>query len=328
MNNKGTMKKILFLFILTFLLLNLPVSAANDTASSSTGKLSFQFRFMNIEETDYRMNFLQEQLNFFNFKEDKQLNKTLITQFLMMLDANFEWEEDKISDGIDDIDLNGRPDEIYAQIFPAKHERSYLTQLLDDYNREKYFEYLSHLQEESTEYEHIIFLGDSRFVGIRDYTGYDDRCHFICEVGTGYSWLTGTAYGSLQEYKNQLGTENTAVVINLGVNDLTGGGPFDGLAAQYAAFVNDSIKPLGFDVYYMSVNPVNDSACAAAGYTLYNGKVEDFNENLRTRLVEDVTWMDTYSWFSANGLGFSGDGLHYPAGTNQAIVDEAVARLS
>lgn len=311
--------------VFTCLLFTIPASAAGGT----DGKLLFQFRFMEMEDTAYRLEFLQKQLDFFDFENDSKLNEGLITQILMLVNANFEWEEDKIGHGISDIDFSAKPQVIYETLFKEELDRNYLVQLVDDYHSEKIFAYLKTLQEEYAGYEHIIFLGDSRFVGIRDYTGYDERCHFICEIGTGYSWFTGSAYSALLDYQNQLGenVKNTAVVINLGVNDLTGGGPFDGLASQYAAFVNDSIVPLGFDIYYMSVNPVNDAACASAGISLYNGKIENFNENLRTRLSAEVNWLDTYSWFFASGLGYSGDGLHYPGGTNQAIVNEALARL-
>lgn len=315
----------LILFLFTICVFTLPVRAA----APDSGKLSFQFRFMNMEETDYRLTFLKKQLSYFDFEADPDLNQTLITQLLMLVDANFEWEEEKIGNGISDLDFSADPQDIYEKLFPEEHERIYLTQLVDSHNMEAYFEYLKSVQEKYADYDHIIFLGDSRFVGIRDYTGYDERCQFICEIGMGYSYLTETGYQTLVDYYNNHGgnAENTAVVINLGVNDLTGGGPFDSLAAQYADFINQNIVPLGFDIYYMSVNPVDDASCAASGYTISNDKVANFNVNLHPRLSEEVTWLDTYSWFLENGLACSGDGLHYPANTNQALVSETIVRL-
>lgn len=318
--------KVLILSLLLSCIFVLPVSAEGP----SEGRLLFQFRFMGMEETDYRMDFLREQLEYFGFEEDKQLNETLITQLLMLVDSRFEWETDKIGFGISDVDFSGDLDDICAAIFPEDHQRSYICQMVDEYNWQIFFQYLSTLQVTHSGYEHLLFLGDSRFVGIRDYTGYDERCSFICEIGTGYSWFTGTAYQELLSYADSLGEacDRTALIINLGVNDLVGSGPFDGLASQYAAFVNEYIVPLGFDVYYMSVNPVEDALCSGAGYTITNDKIMNFNENLRAYLSAEVTWIDTYSWFQSNGLGFSSDGLHYTGDTNQAIVNEITWVLS
>lgn len=324
------MKKVCYCLItLLFFIFPLFRPFHADAAKMDPGKLMFQFRFMEIEQTDYRLNFIEEQLENFDFEKDEDLNEVVMTQLLMLVNDNFEWEEDKIGKGISGIDFSAAPETVYEQLFPAEHSRSYLSRLADDHNREQYFTYLAALQEQYGAYENIIFLGDSRFVGIRDYTGYEASCHFICEIGTGYSWLTGPAYQALLNYRDQLGGDvaDTALVINLGVNDLTGGGPFDSLAAGYADFVNQEIVPLGFEVFYMSVNPVNDSLCAASGYSLYNGKVENFNANLQTRLSEEVSWLDTYQWFFQSGLSCSADGLHYPADTNQAILNEALERL-
>jgi len=322
--------KMIFKPILLALLLSLffhfPVFASQ---AGEHGKLLFQFRFMNVEESNYRLEFLQSQLDFFDFEQSPELNKNLMVQLLILLNENFSWEERNIAYGMHRVDFNASLEEIYDILFQADSDRNYLLRLADEQHLTPLFDYLKSLYGQYPRYKDIFFVGDSRFVGIRDYTSYDSRCHFVAEIGTGYPWFAGAAYSSLVQHRDNLGgnIENAAVVINLGVNDLVGGGPFDGLAAQYAALVNDHILPLGFDVYYMSVNPVHDGSCSAAGIPLSNGKVENFNENLRTRLSEDVFWLDIYSWFHEVGLGYAGDGLHYPAGTNQAIIDETLHRL-
>ena len=78
------------------------------------------------------------------------------------------------------------------------------------------------------------------------------------------------------------------------------------------------------DLWFMSVNPVDQAAEAANGYSVLNSQIEAFNDKLRAAFPE--RYIDTYSYLRAGGFS-AGDGVHYSAATYEAIQNYAVAFL-
>lgn len=153
----------------------------------------------------------------------------------------------------------------------------------------------------------VVFVGDSRTVQMEMAVDYDSSVFsFIGESGMGYDWFAGTA---VYRTEGKLGPYHTAVIINMGVNDL-------GNVKRYAQLVNRKAaewKLRGASVFYASVNPVND------GYpTVSNAQIRDFNDTLRSLLSEDVVWIDTYSYMMNNGYTAT-DGLHYDINTYKGL---------
>lgn len=139
----------------------------------------------------------------------------------------------------------------------------------------------------------IIFVGDSRTVGM-EYAVNNDDYTWICEVGKGYYWLKENI-DQVDDYAQP----GTKVIINLGVNDL-------GNASKYVELINSYVDlwtSEGIEIYYSAVTPVGDT-------TVTNEQIESFNETLQAGLDSRVTWIDSYTYLLENGFS-SSDGLHY-----------------
>ncbi|MCR4584589.1 MAG: hypothetical protein K5686_02590 [Lachnospiraceae bacterium] len=152
--------------------------------------------------------------------------------------------------------------------------------------------------------ENIIFVGDSRTVGMKWAVG-KNKYKWIAESGMGYGWLTGTAGPMLAVSANA----GVKMVFNLGVND-------PGNGERYAEYINKKAEKwckAGVTIYYVSVNPVIDGCSNAT-----NEKVDACNEVLKKTLDEQVRWIDTNTYLFDRGFN-TRDGLHYDEDTYRAI---------
>lgn len=139
----------------------------------------------------------------------------------------------------------------------------------------------------------IIFVGDSRTVGM-EYAVNDDDSTWLCEVGKGYYWLKENI-ALIDDYA----TSGSKVIFNLGVNDLNNSSKYIELINSYM----DLWTSEGIEVYYSAVTPVGDT-------TVTNDQIESFNNALKEGLDDRITWIDSYSFLTENGFS-SSDGLHY-----------------
>jgi hypothetical protein len=168
-------------------------------------------------------------------------------------------------------------------------------------------------EEEAASYDKIIFVGDSRTEGMRDALGTGDA--YICKSGEGYSWLTSTA---ASELAGQV-TENSAIVVSLGVNDLYNVG-------NYLNYFNSMKDMYGCALYINSVDPVDEVAEGQQKYKVYNSEIENFNNIIRSGLREDINYLDSYSHMM--DVGFSApDGVHYSTSTYQEIYNYILGNL-
>ena len=153
----------------------------------------------------------------------------------------------------------------------------------------------------------IVFIGDSRTVQLQRAVDYDkDFCYFSAESSMGYDWMRSTGVPQADGWI----TDKTAVVINMGVNDLAN-------AERYAAYVNElavNWTQRGAKLWYMSVNPVGEHA------SVTNEQISEFNSTMQEELESGIGWIDTNSLLWQQGFT-AGDSLHYDEKTYQKIYD-------
>lgn len=141
--------------------------------------------------------------------------------------------------------------------------------------------------------DNYIFVGDSRFVGMQKIAEND---LFFAETGEGLNYFRK----QLENIKNGY-TENSIIVIGLGVNDLNN-------IDFYIKEINELSKK--YNVAYLSVNPVNEEICSDYGYTITNDDIDNFNSKLKKNLSKNVVFLDSNTYLMKNGFN-APDGLHY-----------------
>lgn len=195
-------------------------------------------------------------------------------------------------------------------------------------------------QADIRKFKQVIFVGDSRTEYMRntlkelsDQSGIEitKGVEFVCEAGKGLEWMQSTGYRELynkiKDGKDSPLEKPTAVIINLGINDLKH-------ISSYVLYLN-SIAPIlkehGCRLYYMSVNPINRSMLKVEGKAdRSEAAVRNFNSTIQSALSASYTYIDTYSYLKATGYGFdngygiigsggSDDGLHYTTQTYKRI---------
>ena len=170
-------------------------------------------------------------------------------------------------------------------------------------------------EEEIKEPSKIIFVGDSRTVGMYCYTynnwkdgntviKYDLNGDFwSSKVSMGYKWMVNTGIPAIEDKI----TDNTAVVILMGVNDITEAN----IMGNYAAYINNKAaewKAKGADTYFVSINPVRKP-----NYGVTNELISQWNNIISSTLSEDVEYIDTFSTLLNSAV--YADDVHYKADT-------------
>lgn len=154
-------------------------------------------------------------------------------------------------------------------------------------------------------YSSFVLVGDSRFVGQESSGFKNSKTTYIASVGKGLTYMK-----SNEEAMKKKDSKNTAYVINMGVNDLYN-------ANSYVEYINKIAKNYKGDIYYLSVNPVEESKAANNGYSIKNSNIEKFNSTLKSGL-KNVTYLDSYNYLKNNGFSTT-DGIHYDKKTYQKI---------
>lgn len=155
-------------------------------------------------------------------------------------------------------------------------------------------------REKIEEVTNLIFVGDSRVVGMAGAGGF----RYVGEVGQGYYWLSGEGLRWLEQ--EMAADPDAAVVFCMGINDL---GNIDAYVNYYDMLL--SWYP-DKELYFMSVNPVNEAAERANGYSVTNEAIEAFNSRLMEHFPDQ--YIDVYEYLLANGYG-TVDGVHYDEAT-------------
>lgn len=148
----------------------------------------------------------------------------------------------------------------------------------------------------------LIFVGDSRTVGMKSAVNSNDT--WSCQSSMGLSWMKSTGIPNITSNL----TNDSALIILMGVNDLYN-------ANAYVSYINsnvDSWTASGAKVYFVSVNPTEDSANAP------NSDIKEFNNKLKSNLSSKVKFINTYNYLESNGYSTT-DGIHYTTDTYKKI---------
>lgn len=162
-----------------------------------------------------------------------------------------------------------------------------------------------------------IFIGDSRTVGMNIYV---DKNKYIwsAKSGAGLTWMKKTGVPAIEGDIE----DGSSIVILMGVNDVFHLSQTD----EYADYLNEKAEKWvkkGANVYFVSVNPITTSS--VAGGEITNAKIEKWNDSLKKKLSDNVTYIDTYS--QLKGKLHAGDGLHYYADDCQKLYDTILSSI-
>lgn len=154
---------------------------------------------------------------------------------------------------------------------------------------------------ESQKYDKLLFIGDSRFVGMEKFNEND---FFKAEVGEGYSFMVESFPLLTDRYQ-----KNNCIVIGLGVNDLFN-------VEKYINYINDLAGK--FNICVITVGPVEEIKYGDFGYTVTNVQIEEFNDLLKNKLNKNIKLLDINQFLACDGYNTI-DGLHYDDETYEKI---------
>ena len=159
----------------------------------------------------------------------------------------------------------------------------------------------------------IVFIGDSRTVHMYRDCGAAEasRSSWSAKSAMGYSWMVSTGVPKAEAMMKP----GDNIVICMGVNSIN-------LSEQsmYPAFVNKKAaewEKKGIGTYFVSVNPIEDDKKAARNSDKRNSQVIAFNNMMKSKLSDQVVYVDTYSTIVQDFTTL--DGTHYPAEINEKI---------
>lgn len=162
----------------------------------------------------------------------------------------------------------------------------------------------------NTNISNLIFVGDSRTVGMQSAVGGNDT--WSGKVSAGLDWMKSTGVPNIE---GNIGN-GTGVVILMGVNDLY-------RPSSYLSYINkkaNSWASSGAHTYFVSVNPTDGS------YSNLNSDIDSFNQQMKSKLNSNITYIDTNSYLKSTGFSTT-DGLHYTSDTYNKIYNYIKSNL-
>lgn len=207
----------------------------------------------------------------------------------------------------------------------------------------------------NSDYSEIILVGDSRFYRAKnDYGIGDENVTYIANPGKGFAWFSGGESGKsgfqlLEQEVKEISNYNwkygiggkIAIVLNLGVNDLrtvdlkTNKTTATAVAQKYIAYMNANVARLAreysCDLYYVSVNPVNEKVLHESNMRKMSD-IKTFNSKIKTGLSSTgFQYIDTctYLWdnYSPSQIA-SLDGVHFDSLISRVIYNQIIVQLN
>lgn len=158
----------------------------------------------------------------------------------------------------------------------------------------------------------IMFVGDSRTVGMKLVVGKNDNI-WCCEGGRGIKWLKATG---MPPYESKI-KSGVAVAILMGVNDCA----WSDTKKMYIDYFKDKVPKwisAGAEVYYVSINPINEDKYHYEA-KITNAVIDDFNNHIKKKTASlGMKYIDTNSKLKKDGFK-TYDGLHYDTDTSKRI---------
>ena len=190
----------------------------------------------------------------------------------------------------------------------------------------------------ASSYDRIYFVGDSRMVDTKRALGgsVPSNVQFVAKGQQGLSWFKSTGYRELlRAVSKRPRTTRKAVVVNLGVNDLSNVDAY----ITYMSAVAKNLKRYNCKMYYLSVNPVNTAMIQRVGasyrtqaqVTLFNAKIYRnlcYGRNKTFTYINTCTNLQTKGWISNRYNAGIHDGLHYSNATYLKIFDYCMRVLN
>ena len=190
-----------------------------------------------------------------------------------------------------------------------------------------------------TKHQMVYFVGDSRTVGLQLALGDSapSNVDFVCKGNQGLDWFRQTGYRELlRKLSKQSRKTKKAVIINLGVNDMSNINTY----VVYMRKVSENLKQnYNCDMYYLSVNPVNSAMIRSYGAgTRTEAQVAAFNKTIYQKLcsgsdrafiyINTCTNLQKYGWSSNRYDAGIYDGLHYSVETTLRIHGYCIRKLN
>ena len=190
-----------------------------------------------------------------------------------------------------------------------------------------------------TKHQMVYFVGDSRPVGLQLALGNSapSNVDFVCKGNQGLDWFRQTGYRELlRKLSKQSRKTKKAVIINLGVNDMSNINTY----VVYMRKVSENLKQnYNCDMYYLSVNPVNSAMIRSYGAgTRTEAQVAAFNKTIYQKLcsgsdrafiyINTCTNLQKYGWSSNRYDAGIYDGLHYSVETTLRIYGYCIRKLN
>ena len=212
-----------------------------------------------------------------------------------------------------------------TSITTAQTESESYIQTESEYNSAKE-ETMSALPAGSVKDHRIIFVGDSRTLGMRDALRRSSRKDddvFVGRVGEGVRWFIEEGMDEMSDAIEE--NPDLPVVLNLGVND-----PLE--IDDYIVTYWDCIREHpDTDFYIMSVNPIDEeflleseTAVEEVLDTINNLNIAKLNIALKEEFAS--RYLDCAAWLKENGFD-TVDGLHFSTSTYLKVHDFAVNEL-
>ena len=190
-----------------------------------------------------------------------------------------------------------------------------------------------------TKHQMVYFVGDSRTVGLQLALGNSapSNVDFVCKGNQGLDWFRQTGYRELlRKLSKQSRKTKKAVIINLGVNDMSNINTY----VVYMRKVSENLKQnYNCDMYYLSVNPVNSAMIRSYGAgTRTEAQVAAFNKTIYQKVcsgsdrafiyINTCTNLQKYGWSSNRYDAGIYDGLHYSVETTLRIYGYCIRKLN
>ena len=190
-----------------------------------------------------------------------------------------------------------------------------------------------------TKHQMVYFVGDSITVGLQLALGNSapSNVDFVCKGNQGLDWFRQTGYRELlRKLSKQSRKTKKAVIINLGVNDMSNINTY----VVYMRKVSENLKQnYNCDMYYLSVNPVNSAMIRSYGAgTRTEAQVAAFNKTIYQKLcsgsdrafiyINTCTNLQKYGWSSNRYDAGIYDGLHYSVETTLRIYGYCIRKLN
>lgn len=210
------------------------------------------------------------------------------------------------------LTLNFRMETFFATSDRIESEADAAMQALYESQTEKTTEAPQTEKAAKPSHDPVIWVGDSRTLGMRDALEDTGADVFIGASGEGYEWLKETGLPELKEAITNL--PDAPVVINFGVND------YDNLSNYMALYQELTAEYADTDFYFLSVNPIEPTLCK----NITNEEIADFNAHLKAEYPD--TYIDSFTILMIDQT-VPFDGIHYSEDDYKKIYEFALGRI-